>query len=274
MLGVVRTATNRTGSAENWILSGIFWAVAAGALHLAITIRMAIGSAPLAYGTWNQALIYAMLFGFIGSFIFAVSARAVRGFLLLKPMYERVNFVSFWLLQAGLATQVIGRFADMDLKVASTGLILCSVGSVLFVFAVRVLEGPSGPIRRFPVGYDRFGLFVRTAYGWLIVGALLLILQSLENNDVTDILPPPVSLPVMHVFTIGFVTLLIIGVASKILPVFEGSDIRWPRLMDIAFVLVNTSVVLRVAGGFSTSTPPGPPGGGRRTTSRAVGGRY
>ena len=78
----------------------------------------------------------------------------------------------------------------------------------------------------------------------------------------------------MHVFTIGFVTLLIIGVASKILPVFEGSDIRWPRLMDIAFVLVNTSVVLRVAGGFSTSTPPGPPGGGRRTTSRAVGGRY
>ena len=190
MLGVMRTATNRTGSAENWILSGIFWAVAAGALHLAITIRMAIGSAPLAYGTWNQALIYAMLFGFIGSFIFAVSARAVRGFLLLKPMYERVNFVSFWLLQAGLATQVIGRFADMDLKVASTGLILCSVGSVLFVFAVRVLEGPSGPIRRFPVGYDRFGLFVRTAYGWLIVGALLLILQSLENNDVTDILPP------------------------------------------------------------------------------------
>jgi uncharacterized protein involved in response to NO len=88
----------------------------------------------------------------------------------------------------------------------------------------------------------------------LILGALLLILDSLENAGITDVLPPPVSLPVMHVFTLGFVTLLIMGVGSKILPVFEGSDIRHPRLMDIAFVLVNASVLLRVGFGFSTST--------------------
>lgn len=254
LLEVMRTAPRKTGSVEMWAWAGIVWSMVAGALHLVVTLRMAIDSAPLSYAPWTDALIYATLFGFITSFIFAVSIRALRGFLLLKPLHERANLASFLLLQAGLVILLIGRFADLGQDVVSTGFILCAVGLLVFVYAERILESPSGPIRRFPVGYDRYGWFVRTAYGWLILGALLLILDSLENAGITDVLPPPVSLPVMHVFTLGFVTLLIMGVGSKILPVFEGSDIRHPRLMDIAFVLVNASVLLRVGFGFSTST--------------------
>jgi hypothetical protein len=69
---------------------------------------MAIDSAPLANGHWSEALIYVALFGFIGSFIFGVSARAIRGFLLLKPMHETINIVALWLVQIGLTILVIG----------------------------------------------------------------------------------------------------------------------------------------------------------------------
>ncbi|MBT4124769.1 MAG: hypothetical protein HOJ22_06535 [Chloroflexi bacterium] len=253
LLDVVRKSSSKSGPAEIWIISGIAWSMVAGALHLAVTVRMAIDSAPLGHVTWNEALIYTTLFGFISSFIFGVSARAIRGFLVLKPMYERLNVVSLALIQIGLITLVIGRFADLEQGVASVGLILASLGALLYVFALRVLEPASGPVKRFAVGYARYGILIRTAYAWLVIGSLMLILTALDDAAVTDVMPIEISLPVMHVFTLGFVTTLIFGAASRFIPVFEGSDIRHQWLMDAAFILITISVVLRVSFGFELS---------------------
>ncbi|NQW19299.1 MAG: NnrS family protein [Chloroflexi bacterium] len=253
LYGVIRLSTSQSGSAEIWMISGVFWSVIAGALHLVITLRMAVDSAPLGYAPWNEALIYTCLFGFIASFIFGVSARAIRGFLLLQPMHERTNRISLLLVQLGLLTLIVGRFANLDQGVASTALILASSGAGMFVYALRVLEPSSGPIRRFAVGYARYGWLVRTAYGWLVVGCVMLILTALDNSGMTDLIPVEVSLPIMHVFTLGFVTTLIFGAASRFIPIFEGTDIRHPRLMDVAYVFITISVVLRVGFGFTVS---------------------
>ena len=71
----------------------------------------------------------------------------------------------------------------------------------------------------------------------------MLTVTALDSTGVTDVMPTEVSLPVMHVFTLGFVTTLI----------FEGADVQHPSLMDAAFAFVTLSVVLRVAFGFSIS---------------------
>jgi hypothetical protein len=253
LLHVVRMSASRSGPAEIWLISGIAWSVVAAALHLAITVRMAIDSAPLGHAPWNEALIYTALFGFISSFIFGVSARAIRGFLLLKPMHERLNTLSLGLIQIGLITLTIGRFADLDQNVASVGLIVASMGAICYVIALRVLEPASGPVRRFAVGYERYDWLIRAAYGWLTIGSIMLILTALDDASVTDVLPIEISLPVMHVFTLGFVTTLISGAASRFIPVFEGSDIRNPWLMDAAGLCITISVLLRVVFGFSVS---------------------
>lgn len=57
----------------------------------------------------------------------------------------------------------------------------------------------------------------------------------------------------MHVFTLGFITTLIFGAASRFIPIFEGSDILHPRLMDAAAIAITLSVLLRVMFGFSMS---------------------
>jgi len=253
LLNVVRLSSSRTGPAELWLQSGIFWSVVSGALHLAVTIRMAIDSAPLGHAPWNEALIYTALFGFISSFIFGVSARAIRGFLLLKPMYETLNVVALVLVQTGLVILIVGRFADLNQDVVSTGLIVASAGALLFVYAIRAMEPASGPVRRFAIGYERYDWLVRTAYVWLVVGCVMLILTALDAAGVTDVMPVEVSLPVMHVFTLGFVTTFIFGAASRFIPVFEGADILRPRIMDAASICITLSVLLRVVFGFSVS---------------------
>ncbi len=250
---VFRKSESKSGPAEIWMISGIFWSVVAGGLHLAITLRMAIDSAPLGYAPWNEALIYTALFGFISSIIFGVSARAIRGFLLLKPMYERLNIAALVFVQVGLVLLIAGRFADLDQIVASLGFITASLGALVYVFALRVLEPASGPVKRFAVGYARYGLLIRTAYGWLVLACVMLILTALDDAAITDVMLVEVSLPVMHVFTLGFVTTLIFGAASRFIPIFEGADIKHPWLMDAAFIAVTASVVLRVGFGFTIS---------------------
>ena len=127
LFDVIRLSKSRTGPAELWLVSGVFWSIVAGASHLAVTVRMAIESAPLGYGPWNEALIYVALFGFISSFIFGVSARAIRGFLVLKPMYENLNRVALVMIQTGLIVLIVGRFLDLDQAIASVGLVLLRV---------------------------------------------------------------------------------------------------------------------------------------------------
>jgi hypothetical protein len=182
-----------------------------------------------------------------------VSARAVRGFLVLKPMYQNLNRLALLLTQLGLMMFIIGVFFDLEQSVASSGLILLAIGTLTFVYALRVLEPGNGSVRRFSVGYARYDWLIRMAYVWLVFGSVLLVFSSLDDAGFIDLLPSKISLPVMHVLTLGFVSTLIFGAGSRFIPIFEGSDIRYPRLMDAASIAITVSVVLRVSFGFSTS---------------------
>ena len=253
LYGVIRYSASKSGPAEIWLVVGVIWAVFSGMIHLAITSRMAIQGAPLGHPPWNEALIYVAIFGFIMSFIFGISAKAIRGFLLLKPMHERMNRLSLVMVQLGLVVVIVGRFGELGQVVAPVGLILTSVGAGLFTVALRVLEPASKSVRRILVGYKRYGLYIRLGFCWLLIGCVMLILIALDETGLTNIIAAQVSLPVIHVLTLGFVTNLIFGAASRFIPIFEGADIRYPHLMSAALVFLTISVVIRLVFGFSIS---------------------
>jgi hypothetical protein len=253
LYGVIRYSASKSGPAEIWLVTGVIWSVLSGALHLAIMFRMAMISEPLADPSWNEALIYVAVFGFITSFIFGISVKGIRGFLLLKPTHQRMNRLSLVLLQTGLVMVVVGRFGELGQAVAPIGLVLTSVGAGMFPVALRLFEPASKSIYRIPVGYLRYHWYVRLGFSWLLLGCAMLILIALGEIGLINMIAIQVSLPVTHVLTLGFVTNLIFGAASRFIPIFEGADIRYPQLMNAAFILLTVSVVLRLAFGFSIS---------------------
>jgi len=50
-----------------------------------------------------------------------------------------------------------------------------------------------------------------------------------------------------HAFTLGFVTLMIFGMAARVVPVFTGADLRHPRLLAAGYWLVVAGLLLREA---------------------------
>src|SRR5581483_5119830 len=90
--------------------------------------------------------------------------------------------------------------------------------------------------------------FIRTAYAWLLLtlglGAALALRELLWD------VPPSASALVAerHALALGFLSLLIFGMASRIVPVFGGVPLWRPRLLAPLYVVFNLGVALRVAG--------------------------
>ena len=129
-----------------------------------------------------------------------------------------------------------------------------AAASVALSFLWRFLVRPSDT--------DRSTKFVRFAVAWLHTSMILLVLVPVYMRVV---LPGAGSLSpsgqdalaigfshayygaVRHAITVGFISLMILGMAGKVVPTLNGVDIRRLRGLWIPFLLVNAGCLMRVA---------------------------
>ena len=86
---------------------------------------------------------------------------------------------------------------------------------------------------------------IRAAYVWLIIGVLILGAKPF----LTAFSEPQYLFhgAANHAIAVGFVTLMIIGYASKMVPTFKGVGMYSIRLADLSFYLINIGCFLRVS---------------------------
>ncbi len=113
-----------------------------------------------------------------------------------------------------------------------------------------------------PTECDRSTKFVRTAVAWLHTSMLMLVFAPVYMRV---ILPGAAHLSasghdaatigfshayygaVRHAITVGFISLMILGMAGKVVPTLNGVDIRRLRKLWLPFALVNIGCLMRVA---------------------------
>lgn len=88
---------------------------------------------------------------------------------------------------------------------------------------------------------------VRAALAWMLVGAVLAVLVDLApDSPLTRAMPWPARL---HIWTIGWLTQLILGVAWWLLPTLGPGKGRGSEpAMGVVAALLNIGLVLRLAG--------------------------
>jgi hypothetical protein len=127
-----------------------------------------------------------------------------------------------------------------------------AAGFVVFIVALRVFEPPARKNTYIEGTYVRYEWIIRAAFGWLLVAAGLIVLDAIGMLNDDAILSAPLSAPITHVFTLGFVTMIIFGVGLRMLTLFEGTEAPMHWLMDVAFVALNAGVALRLVFGFGS----------------------
>ena len=223
------------GDLASWL--GIVGFVAFGIallLDLAISARVALhADQPLLPATADRVFLVIALWGFAIPVAWGYSTRFVTIFVGLR---SPVQSAARW-LAAGVAAIVLSatlqRFMLADVMAAIVT--ICAVW-VLQVFRTSVREP-----KRMGV-YRHFPIFIRLAYAWLVVGAILGVCADLEPR-LTGL-----GGASRHALTVGFLATLIFCIGPLILPSFlAGRELRSSRLMGASLWLLAIGCFLRVS---------------------------
>ncbi|HKQ97264.1 MAG TPA: DUF1858 domain-containing protein, partial [Candidatus Polarisedimenticolia bacterium] len=189
-----------------------------------------------------------------------------------------VGFVTFWILGVSLRTLPV--FMGLETRPRLAGALAAplavavaalAIGEALFLRsgsdAARVLFGAAGiavaallvlftwalgilrPARgAADPGVDRQDeKFLRLGYAWLLIAGLMLGVFSIVTLRGAPLDHAFVG-AYRHALTVGFITMLMVGMAQRIVPVFRGVPLWSPRFREWTFWLLAIGNPIRVVG--------------------------
>lgn len=236
-----------------------FWLAAILSGVLALT--MAAGGAPILPASWDGAIVHLMLAGFIVPMTMAFSVQTLPLFLRLPAPSPRALGAIIVSYSIALPLHIVGLILDLP-RIGGLGALLMGASLLAFIVVLDVLTRLRAPWtvnRKLQPGpqrrqtrpglpdygeYGRFEWLVYSAYGWLGLASLLLVFDGALTLSGR---PTPVSADAArHAIALGFVTLLIFGMAVRMLPGFTGTSLASRRLVDLLALLGNAAALARV----------------------------
>src|SRR5262249_38407875 len=250
-----RTSGKPLAVYEYYILSALGWFVVQAVydtVYLAATLSAPNREELLALvATWQGPLREMQIHGFALLMILGVSQHVFPHFYGSPAPNPRR---CLWTL-AGLDAAVTGEVL---------GLLLMRAGShswaALWYASVLLLAGSTaglvGGWRLFspPEESDRSLKFLRAAYGWLYISLAMLVLLPVYQYALLPLAAPDSAAAhmgfshayygaVRHAITVGFISLMIVGVAAKVVPTLNGVDVRRLAPLWAPFALINAGCV-------------------------------
>ena len=220
---------------ETWI-----FVVIAGAIGLLVTLVLNLGacmwlslrsSSPAFAQAFDQGFLIVGAWGFMVFFVWGFSARWLPVFLGTRDPDNR-------LLGIAVAAQVIAVGLGLaGMLRAATALLVFS--SLVAIVALQIFSRPKQAPKTKGV-HISFPVFVRSAYVWLMIAALLGVWAANATN------PAGIWGASRHALTVGFVAMTVFWVGQRVLPAFSGMKIlSSPRLMFAGLLLLSLGYLLR-----------------------------
>ena len=233
---------HRPGASGKEKLGPWIWVVISASLGLLLVLVVNLGgclfvsfrgTSPAFPHLFDQRYLALMAWGFLVPFVWGFSAKWMTVFLGLKPLRTT------WLL-AALVVNLVG----LGLTVAGAGWIgswLFVVATAMAVMALRMFEASEKEAKIRGV-HSSFPFFVRMAYGWLVVAAVLGVAATRWDTS------GGIWGASRHALTVGFISVMILSVGQRILPAFAGMRMLWStKLMFAGLALVTLGCTLRVS---------------------------
>lgn len=195
--------------------------------------------------TYQPALRSVQLRGFGLFIILGVCLRVLRGLYGLPGVSDRRAWIAFGLLTAAVLLDSLS-FILMrrtgDHRFAAP----MFVGWLLLPAGVLLLALPWKLWRPFPMPH-RANKFIRAAFAWLAVAMLLLLLTPVYQKIAGVYFSHAYYGATRHAFAVGFISMMIVGMGSRIAPRLRGIDGPGLPPLYTVFALLNLGCFLRVA---------------------------
>lgn len=203
-------------------------------LNVGLSIWLAVdGRSPVFPPEWDHTFLILMVWGFAVVMAWGFSTRFITVFLGLdSPRRQAAGKLGIGI--AGLLALALARqFFLADLLILGL--------SVLAIWALRIFHKPARPAK-LAGAYRHYPAFIRLAYSWLVAAAAL--------GVAADLVPGATGLDgaSRHAVTVGFIALLILALAPRMLPSFlNGRELYSAKWMAASLWLLSAGCLLRVS---------------------------
>jgi hypothetical protein len=197
----------------------------------------------------TEPFFAAAVYGFLLAWIYGFGNRVVTLFLGLAPARRGTPEAALATQAAGVILSVASWIPGMPLSIAlgirDTGLVLLAISALVYLSGSGFLwRRPVFEVPRVP---GSPGVAIRCAFGCLGLWAMLEIAAvAISRMTKLPAQNPWWSDAARHTFTVGFLTLVIIGMSFRILPVFSGKKLWSPRLAQATYGLLLLGTAMRL----------------------------
>jgi hypothetical protein len=249
MIATFRNARATLTPSIGFMLMAMLWLVAQCGLdvwHTWTTMTAATPEALVWYvATYQAPLRDLQVHGLAMFMIFGVSLRILPAFLRLPAVPHRRAWWALGVLTLAVLCEVaiflVYRFSGKHAIAA-----LLMLPWLLLAIGAWMVAAPWKLWRRPPV-VDPVSKFVRIAYGWLGVSLAMLLLMPVYQSISGIAFSHAYYGAIRHAITVGFISMMIVGVSAKIVPALAGLDARRLPALWGPFLLLNTGCFLRVS---------------------------
>jgi len=233
---------------EKFIASSFLWFLVATILNCAFFFAKATARGEhdliMRIALIDGPLRDIQLLGFAALIIAGVSQRFVpQVYGLQRRARKRQNLI-FWLMNGSLILNIVSYvllLTTMKLYFAiglEFAYLLMPVWAVLLAQQIGVFTQPSQPDRTFK--------FIRAAYVWLVVSCVMMPFFPLYGALTHQVFAHTYMGSHRHAFTVGFISMMILGVSSRVVPILAGVDSKHMNSPWAPFVLLNLGCLGRV----------------------------
>jgi len=232
-----RPSSDSAKPVEPWIfvvIAATLGLLASLLLNLGASFQLALNAGSPAFPhLFDQRYLIVSTWGFIVPMVWGFSARWLPVFMGLRPLRNSILLVALGLNTVGVVLGFLEYFVAAG--------ILLMAGAATAVAAIRFFELAVKPAKTVNV-HRSFPVFIRIAYGWLLIAAGLGIWAAFAGGA------PGIWGASRHALTVGFIAAMIFCVGQRILPSFCGMRVLWSsKLMLVMLILLMTGCTLRVA---------------------------
>jgi hypothetical protein len=264
ILATLRVASKGLAIYDGYILAALAWFLIQAAyetVYLTATLTAASHEQLVdLVATWQAPLRDIQIHGFALLMILGVSQRVFAPFFGLRAPRQRLSAAALVVLSLAISGEVIGLIL---MRRSSHAWAALWYGSTLtLAVTVAVLVWDWGIFRK--AGHpDRNLKFLRAAYVWLLISLAMLALLPAYQFGLLPWLAPGSAAArlgfshayygaVRHAITVGFISLMIVGMAGKFVPTLNGIDVHRLSGLWFPFVLINLGCAMRVV--FQSAT--------------------
>ena len=242
---------------ETYLFSGYLWFLIVTVAHAGIVLYMINVNETVFPHAAIYPLRHIQVMGFITLVIFGVLSRTLPAFLGLKTPNAKMNLIIMFMLNASVLVRAVSQplmtyYADVNLPfyyvfntLYFTSACVELLSILLFLYNLNILTKPEVDFSGMEIekSYEKF---VWAGILWLIVAEIGMIIFAVQESFVGVPVSHAMIGSYRHAVTVGFITMMIFGFASRIIPISQGVKLHSYSSLTMCFILINTGSFLRV----------------------------